>query len=189
MYIGHVKCPLFLSDFNQRWLPDRYLRYTQIPNFMKICLVGDKLFHANFMKIRQYETSRFMQISWKSVQFETSCFMQISWKSVQCETSCFMQVSWKSVQLGDKLFHVNFMKNPSSGRQVVSCKFHEIRQVVSCKFHENPSSVRQVVSCKFHENPSSGRQVVSCEQTGMAKLIVVFPNFTNPLINVIICLS
>jgi hypothetical protein len=48
MYIGlHVKCPLFLSDFNETWIVSTY-----------------------FWKIFRY------QISWKSVRWESSCSMR-----------------------------------------------------------------------------------------------------------------
>ena len=35
----------------------------------------------------------------------------------------------------------------------------------------------------FHENPSCGSRAVPCGRTGMAKLPVAFPNFTNPPAN------
>jgi hypothetical protein len=45
MYIClYVKCPLFLSDFNEAWiLPKNF----QISNLMKIRLAGSELFHAD----------------------------------------------------------------------------------------------------------------------------------------------
>jgi hypothetical protein len=48
-YIGlHVKCPLFLPDFNEIWIfLDRVSKNTQISTFMKIRPVGAELFHAD----------------------------------------------------------------------------------------------------------------------------------------------
>jgi len=49
MYIGlHVKCRLFLSDFNVTGFSRHiFLRVTQISNFMKIRPVGAELFHVD----------------------------------------------------------------------------------------------------------------------------------------------
>ena len=45
MCIGfHVKCPLFLSDFN---FLDGFAKNPRVPNFMKIRPVGAELFHAD----------------------------------------------------------------------------------------------------------------------------------------------
>jgi hypothetical protein len=46
MYLRpHVKHPLFLSDFNERWnFLDISSKYTQISNFMNIRPVGDEMF-------------------------------------------------------------------------------------------------------------------------------------------------
>jgi hypothetical protein len=50
----HVKCPLFLSDFNQTWIFVTYFfKNTQISNFMNIRPVGTE-FHAD----GQTETDR-----------------------------------------------------------------------------------------------------------------------------------
>ena len=48
MCIGiRVKCPLFLSHFHKTWnLPNRFFKNSLISNFIKICPVGTKLFHA-----------------------------------------------------------------------------------------------------------------------------------------------
>ena len=49
MYTGlHVKYPLFLSDFNEiRILSTDFRKNTEIPNFMKIRLVGAEFFHED----------------------------------------------------------------------------------------------------------------------------------------------
>jgi hypothetical protein len=50
IYIGlHVKCPLFLSDFNESWIffLERFSKNPQISNFMKIRPVAAQLFHAD----------------------------------------------------------------------------------------------------------------------------------------------
>ena len=48
MYIGlHIKCPLFLSHFNETWnLLDRFFKNSQISNLIKISPVGTELFHV-----------------------------------------------------------------------------------------------------------------------------------------------
>ena len=48
MYIGrNVKCPLFLSEFNESWIfLDRFSIDSQVPNFMKIRTIGAELFRA-----------------------------------------------------------------------------------------------------------------------------------------------
>ena len=47
MYIDLlVKYPLFLSDFNETWIFDRFWKNPQIPYFMKMRPVGAELFHA-----------------------------------------------------------------------------------------------------------------------------------------------
>jgi len=47
MYIGpQVKYPFFLSEFNETYFLDRFLKNIQIPNFMKIRPLGAELFHA-----------------------------------------------------------------------------------------------------------------------------------------------
>jgi len=48
MCIGlHVKCRLFLSDFNENGtFQHRFSKNNQISNFMKILPVGAELFHA-----------------------------------------------------------------------------------------------------------------------------------------------
>ena len=66
MYIGlHVKCPLFLSDFNEtRFFSTdfRKKKNPQISNFIKIRLVGAELFDADGRTDRHEETnSRFSQ--------------------------------------------------------------------------------------------------------------------------------
>jgi hypothetical protein len=45
MYIGlHVKCPIFLSDFNGNLIfLDRFSKNNQIPNFMQIRSLGAEL--------------------------------------------------------------------------------------------------------------------------------------------------
>jgi hypothetical protein len=44
----HVKCPLFLSDFNETWIFSTYFRKkAQISSFIKICPVAAELFHAD----------------------------------------------------------------------------------------------------------------------------------------------
>ena len=52
----HVKYPLFLSYFNETWIFSKYFR--TISNFMKIRLVGTKLFHedgrTDRRKLRSY---------------------------------------------------------------------------------------------------------------------------------------
>ena len=48
MYIGlHLKYPLFLSDFNQTYIFFIVLKNTEISNFIQICSVRAKLFHAD----------------------------------------------------------------------------------------------------------------------------------------------
>jgi hypothetical protein len=49
MYTGlHVKCSLFLSDFNYTWIfLGNFSKNSQISNFMEIRPVGAELFHAN----------------------------------------------------------------------------------------------------------------------------------------------
>ena len=49
MYIGlHIKCPLFLSDFNETQIFSPVIRKNmQISYFMKIRPVGAELFHAD----------------------------------------------------------------------------------------------------------------------------------------------
>jgi len=48
MYIGlHVKYPLFLSDFNETWIIDRFSKNPQVPNFMKIRPARIKLLHVD----------------------------------------------------------------------------------------------------------------------------------------------
>jgi hypothetical protein len=42
----HVNCPLLLSDFNVTNFHERFLKNSQIPNFMKNRPVGAELFHA-----------------------------------------------------------------------------------------------------------------------------------------------
>lgn len=61
MYIGpHVKYLLFLSYFNQTSIfLDKFLKYPQTSNFIKICFVGAKLFHAKRWRERQ-ETDSWM---------------------------------------------------------------------------------------------------------------------------------
>jgi len=50
------KCPLFLPGFNETWIIlHRFPRNTQIPNFMKICPVGDELFYEDAWKDRRDE--------------------------------------------------------------------------------------------------------------------------------------
>jgi len=47
MHIGlQVKCLLFLSDFNECFFRQILEKYPEIPNFMKILLVGAELFRA-----------------------------------------------------------------------------------------------------------------------------------------------
>jgi hypothetical protein len=44
----HEKYPLFLSEFNERWIfSTDFWNNTQISNFIKICPVGAELFHAD----------------------------------------------------------------------------------------------------------------------------------------------
>ena len=44
----HEKCPLFLSDLNEAWsISAVFSKTTEIWTFMKICQVGDELFHAD----------------------------------------------------------------------------------------------------------------------------------------------
>ena len=48
MYIVlHVKCPLFLSNYNESGILSTFSKTTQISNFMKIRPVGAELFHAD----------------------------------------------------------------------------------------------------------------------------------------------
>jgi len=48
MYIGlHVKYLLFLSDFNEIWISDRFWKNKHISNVMKIHPVAAKLFHMD----------------------------------------------------------------------------------------------------------------------------------------------
>jgi hypothetical protein len=49
MYTGlQVKHPFFLSAFNEsEFFFNKFLKNTQISNFMKICPVGTKLLHAD----------------------------------------------------------------------------------------------------------------------------------------------
>jgi hypothetical protein len=49
MYIGpHVKYTLFLSDFNETRISSiNFPINSEISNFVKICLVGAELFHAD----------------------------------------------------------------------------------------------------------------------------------------------
>jgi len=48
MYIGfHVKCPLFLSDFNETWIFPYFSKNNQISNFMKLRLMGSELLRAD----------------------------------------------------------------------------------------------------------------------------------------------
>jgi hypothetical protein len=43
-----VKCPLFLSQFNETWIfKANFSKNIQYTNFMKIRLVGADLFHAD----------------------------------------------------------------------------------------------------------------------------------------------
>ena len=43
----YVKCPLVLSHFKQTWgFPDRFLKNTQISNFVKIRPVGAEMFRV-----------------------------------------------------------------------------------------------------------------------------------------------
>ena len=49
MYTGiYVKCPLFLSDFNETWIfSTGFSKNIQISNFTKLRPVEAELFHAN----------------------------------------------------------------------------------------------------------------------------------------------
>jgi hypothetical protein len=59
IYIGHVKYPLFLLDFSGMWIfSTDFLKNTQILNFMKICPVGAKPFHAGRRIDRHNEGDR-----------------------------------------------------------------------------------------------------------------------------------
>jgi hypothetical protein len=56
MYIGHVKCNLFLSDFNETLIFSIYFQKKKkkyISSFIKIRPVGAELFHAGGQMDRQ----------------------------------------------------------------------------------------------------------------------------------------
>jgi hypothetical protein len=54
----HVKYPLFLSVFNQVIFSIDIKKNPQISNFMKICPVADKYFHAGKQMDGQMETMK-----------------------------------------------------------------------------------------------------------------------------------
>jgi len=57
MYIGlHVKYPLFLTDFDEAWIFNRFSKNVQILNFMKIRSMWGAFFHDN----RDEFSSRFI---------------------------------------------------------------------------------------------------------------------------------
>jgi len=59
-----VKYQFFISDFNETWIfLSQFLRHTQIPDFMKICPVGAKLFHADERTDRRDDALQFCK--WK----------------------------------------------------------------------------------------------------------------------------
>ena len=75
MYIGlHVKCPLFLSDFNENWiLWDRFSKNNQVINFMKISGLRAEFFHAEgeivgWTDIYDEANSRFSQFREKRLK-------------------------------------------------------------------------------------------------------------------------
>ena len=55
IYISlHVKCPLFVSDFNETWIfATDFRKNTQISNFIKIRQVRVELLHADWRTDRQ----------------------------------------------------------------------------------------------------------------------------------------
>ena len=61
MYVGlHIKYPLFLSDFNEMNFLARLLKDPEISNFMRLHLVGAKLFHADGWADRQTDRMKLL---------------------------------------------------------------------------------------------------------------------------------
>jgi hypothetical protein len=60
MYVDfHVRYPLFLSDFNETEFSRQiFEKKIQMPNFMKICPMGAKLFHVDGWTDRQTDMTK-----------------------------------------------------------------------------------------------------------------------------------